>query len=101
MDVFRPEPSEINVPCQPLAPKTSNNPAPAFLNVHQEDANPMRATHPVRFQHPDPRVSCSFPSNPPIATFQPYLIAIFFFNVGLSLVSSTAFQPGSPSIALP
>lgn len=100
-DVLRPESPEINVPRQPLGPKTSNNPASAFLNFHQEDANPVRATHPVRFQCPDQRASCSFPSNPTIATLQPFLIGIIFFNVGLSLVSSTAFQPGFPLTALP
>lgn len=101
MDMFRPESPETDVLCQPLGPKPSNDPASAFPNFHQEDTNPMRVTHPVRFQCPDQQVSCSFPSNPTAVTFQPCFISVIFFNVGFYPVSSTAFKPGSPLTVLP
>lgn len=88
MDVFRPESPGINVPCQPLGPKPSDNPASAFPNFHQEDGNPMRATEPNEISMPRPAGTLLLPQQ----SHNRDISALFNFNYIFSRELASSFQ---------
>lgn len=81
-------------PHQPLGPKPNNNPASMFPHFHQGNGKSVKMTEPGNFQCPEQQISCLFPSNPAIPTFQLYFI-------GITLTRAPFPFPAPPSSLAP